>query len=206
MNIEAVAGTDQWFAARRGMLTASRVADALAMLKTGKPSESRRKLAFELVAERVTGILVERFVTPAMQWGIEQQSNAIQAYEELTGNIVGPELFVLHPSVDWFGATPDGLVGEDGLLECKCPTTPTHVAWRLTGEVPDQHKPQMLAQLACTGRKWVDFVSFDPRIPGPARLFVRRFEPPRKRIEEVEEGARKFLAEVAAMCEQLEAA
>ncbi len=206
MNVEAIAGTDQWFAARRGMLTASRVADALAMLKNGKPSESRRKLAHELVAERVTGILVERYVTPAMTWGIEQQHNALIAYEERTGNICGPELFVLHPTIDWFGATPDSLVGDDGLVETKCPTTPTHVAWTLAGEVPEQHKPQMLAQLACTGRKWVDFVSFDPRINGRASLFIRRFEPTPEQILAVEDGAREFLAEVAAMCEQLETA
>ena len=204
--IEALAGTPNWLAARRGMLTASVVKDALAVLKSGKPSESRTKLAHRLVAERVTGFAVDNYVTPAMQWGIDHQSEAIAEYEARTGNIVGPEAFFQHPTIDWFGATPDGLIGGDGLIEVKCPTTPTHVAWTLAGEVPEEHRLQMLAQLACTGRKWVDFVSFDPRIPTGARLFIRRFEPDRADIERVEEGAREFLELVAAMTEQLEMA
>lgn len=206
MNVEAIAGTPQWLAARRGLLTASRIADALAVLKTGKPSESRRKLMFELLAERMTGIAVDHYVTPAMQWGIDNQADAITEYEAETGEIVGPELFVLHPEIDWLGATPDGLVGSDGLLEVKCPTTPKHLAWVMAGEVPTEHRPQMLCQLACTRRKWVDFVSYDPRVKGKSRLFIVRFEPDAAEIEKLEAGAREFLAELQAMSDQLEAA
>ena len=206
MEIEAVAGTPQWLAARRGLLTASRVADALAVLKNGKPSESRRKLMFELLAERMSGVAVEHFVTPAMQWGIDHQADATAAYEAATGELVGPEVFVLHDSIDWFGATPDGLVGSDGLIEIKCPTTPKHLAWVFAGEVPDEHRPQMLAQLSCTGRQWVDFVSFDPRVKGKAQLFIKRFEPAREEVEKIEAGVREFLAELDAMSKQLEAA
>lgn len=206
MNVEAVAGTPQWHAARRGMLTASRVADALAVLKTGKPSESRRKLMFELLAERMTGFAADHYVTPAMAWGIDNQAGAIAEYEAETGEIVGPELFVLHPEIDWLGATPDGLVGSDGLLEVKCPTTPKHLTWVMAGEVPAEHRPQMLCQLACTRRKWVDFVSYDPRVKGKSRLFIARFEPDAAEIEKLEAGAREFLAELQAMSDQLEAA
>ena len=206
MEVEALAGTPNWHAARRGLLTASRMADAIAVLKTGKPSEARRKLMFELLAERMTGIAVDHYVTPAMQWGLDNQADAIAAYEAETGELVGPEVFVLHPSIDWLGATPDGLVGSDGLLEIKCPTTPKHLAWVMAGEVPDEHKPQMLCQLACTRRQWVDFVSFDPRVKGAARLFIRRFEPAASEIERIEEGAREFLAELQAMADALEAA
>jgi putative phage-type endonuclease len=206
MEVEALAGTPNWHAARRGLLTASRMADAIAVLKTGKPSESRRKLMFELLAERMTGNAVDHYVTPAMQWGLDNQADAIAAYEAETGELVGPEVFVLHPSIDWLGATPDGLVGSDGLLEIKCPTTPKHLAWVMAGEVPEEHKPQMLCQLACTRRQWVDFVAFDPRVKGPARLFIRRFEPPASEIERIEEGAREFLAELQAMADALEAA
>lgn len=206
MNVEAVAGTPQWHAARRGVLTASRVADALAVLKTGKPSESRRKLMFELLAERMTGFAADHYVTPAMQWGIDNQAGAIAEYEAETGEIVGPELFVLHPEIDWLGATPDGLVGSDGLLEVKCPTTPKHLAWVMAAEVPAEHRPQMLCQLACTRRKWVDFVSYDPRVKGKSRLFIVRFAPDAADIEKLEAGAREFLAELQAMSEQLEAA
>ena len=205
MQIEAYAGTPNFFAARRGLLTASRIADALAVLKNGKPSEARRKLMFDLLAERMSGVAVEHYVTPAMEWGIAHQADATAAYEAETGELVGPEVFVLHPSIDWFGATPDGLVGAAGLIEIKCPTTPKHLAWVMAGEVPDEHKPQMLAQLACTGRQWVDFVSFDPRVRKP-QLFIRRFEPDRAEVERIEAGAREFLAELEAMEKQLEAA
>lgn len=205
MQIEAYAGTPNFFAARRGLLTASRIADALAVLKNGKPSEARRKLMFDLLAERMSGVAVEHYVTPAMEWGIAHQADATAAYEAETGELVGPEVFVLHPSIDWFGATPDGLVGAAGLIEIKCPTTPKHLAWVMAGEVPDEHKPQMLAQLACTGRQWVDFVSFDPRVRKP-QLFIRRFAPDRAEVERIEAGARDFLAELDAMEKQLEAA
>lgn len=206
MEAEALAGTANWHAARRGCLTASRMADAIAVLKTGKPSESRRKLMFDLLAERMSGVAVEHYVTPAMEWGIAHQADATAAYEAETGELVGPEVFVLHPSIDWFGATPDGLVGASGLIEIKCPTTPKHLAWVMAGEVPDEHKPQMLAQLACTGRQWVDFVAFDPRVQKGPQLFIRRFQPERAEIERIEAGARDFLAELAAMEIQLEAA
>ena len=206
MEVEALAGTNQWHAARRGCLTASRMADAIAVLKNGKPSEARRKLMFDLLAERMSGVAVEHYVTPAMEWGIAHQADAMAAYEAETGELVGPEVFVLHPSIDWFGATPDGLVGSDGLVEIKCPTTPKFLAWRMAGEVPEEHRPQMLAQLACTGRQWVDFVAFDPRVQKGPQLFIRRFQPERSEIERIEAGARDFLAELAAMEIQLEAA
>lgn len=206
IEVEAIAGTPNWHAARRGLLTASRVADALAVLKNGKPSESRRKLMVELLAERVSGYIVDHYVTPAMQHGIDNQPHAIAAYEAETGELVGPEVFVLHPEIDWAGATPDGTIGSDGLIEVKCPTTPTHLTWLLAGEVPEQHRLQMTFQLACTRRQWVDFVSYDPRIKGDAQLFIRRFEPSRDEIEKVEAGARQFLAELEAMSIQLRAA
>ena len=206
MEAEALAGTNQWHAARRGCLTASRMADAIAVLKNGKPSEARRKLMFDLLAERMSGVAVEHYVTPAMEWGIAHQADATAAYEAETGELVGPEVFVLHPSIDWFGATPDGIIGSDGLIEIKCPTTPKHLAWVMAGEVPDEHKPQMLAQLACTGRQWVDFVAFDPRVQKGPQLFIRRFQPERAEVERIEAGAREFLEELPAMERQLEAA
>ena len=163
-----------------------------------------RKAAFELLAERVSGYAVDHYVTPAMQWGIDNQPHAIAAYEAETGELVGPEVFVLHPEIDWAGATPDGTIGRDGLIEVKCPTTPTHLTWLLAGEVPEQHRLQMTFQLACARRQWVDFVSYDPRIKGKAQLFIRRFEPSRDEIEKVEAGAREFLNELEAMSLQLE--
>lgn len=207
MNIEAIAGTDNWVAARRGVLTASRIADAIAVLKTGKPSESRRRVAFELLAERATGLATDHYVSSAMQWGTDQQPAARAAYEARTGLLAGPEVFVLHPSIDWAGATPDGLLDPDGLIEIKCPTTPVHLRYVLMsrdGKVPDDYRPQMLWQLACTRRKWVDFVSFDPRVEGPSRIAIARFEPTAQEVEEIEAKAQSFLDEVAAMAEQLQ--
>lgn len=196
MRVEATAGTAAWTAARRGLLTASRMKDAAALLKTGKPSESRIRLMKELAAERLTGAAVDHYVTSAMQWGIDNQAGAISAYEALTGEIVGPELFVLHPKIEFFGATPDGLVGSDGLIEVKCPTTTTYVEWVLAGVVPEEHKLQMATQCACAGRQWVDFVAHDPRMPAGQTLFVRRYEPTADEIAHVEKVATDFLREL----------
>jgi hypothetical protein len=108
-----------------------------------------------------------------------------------------------HPSIEHLGASPDGLVGSDGLIEIKCPTTGTHLQTILDGVVPTQHYPQMILQAACTGREWVDFVSFDPRVDEPHQLFVRRFYPTKEQIAEVESEAIQFLAEVDVMFEVL---
>ena len=198
--LEAFAGTENWLAARRGCLTASRVADALAVLRTGKHSEKRQKLLFDLLAERVTGYKVDNFVTPAMQWGIDMQASAISAYEAQTGELVGPEAFFLHKSIDWFGATPDGLVG-DGLIEVKCPTSPRFLQIVSTEEIPAEWQTQMTAQCAVMQREWVDFVLFDPRVV-KAPLWVKRFSPSDKAIVQLEEGVEAFLDELQVMTER----
>lgn len=203
MNAIERTNTAQWLQSRLGCLTASRMADAMATLKSGKPAEAQVKLAHEILAERLTQAAVAHYVTPAMQWGIDNQSNAVAAYENARGVLVGGEAFFLHDSIDFFGATPDGLIDTDGLVEVKCPTSPTFVRWSLSGEVPTEYKPQMLAQLACTGRAWVDFVAFDPRMPSKQQLFIRRFEPAREEVETIENAAREFLAAVDRMFEAM---
>jgi len=192
--------TAAWFSARTGKLTASRMADALDFLKNGKPSARRIKYLQEVVAERLTDAIAPHYVTDDMRWGIEQEPVAKAEYTLRTGQLVQPCFFFDHFDIDNFGASPDGLVG-DGLIECKCPRTSTHIAWVADGVVPDEHKPQMLAQMACTGRSWCDFVSFDPRIQGPRRLFVTRYTPTQSEIAAVEDAARQFLAEVEALFE-----
>jgi hypothetical protein len=178
------------------------MADAVAFLKGGKEAEARKKYKIELIAERMTDTMVSRYVNDAMQWGIEQEPFARARYEELTGELVTLCGFALHGGIQFFGASPDGLVGEDGLVEIKCPTSETYTGWIIGGVVPEQHKPQMLAQLAVTGRKYVDFFSFDPRVKVEVhQSFLRRFEPPEEDIAATEEAARKFLAEVDAMFE-----
>lgn len=193
-----------WLSARAGKLTASRMADALDFRKDGKPGAARVKLMKEILAERLTGSSVRHYVTDAMQWGLEQEAEARAAYEAATGELVADAGFYDHPSIDLFGATPDGLIGRDGLIETKAPTTTTFVDWMMAGVVPEEHKPQMLAQLACTRRTWCEFVAFDPRIRDPKRrLFIRRFAPPPEEIAGIERAAEAFLAEVDAAWDQL---
>jgi hypothetical protein len=197
--------TGAWFNARTGHLTASRMRSAMAYLKqsekdreAGKLREDRserKNLKIEVLAERMTGDIVEKYTTAAMQWGIEQESNAKAAYEAATGRLVTDVGFVLHPSIEWLGASPDGFVA-DGLIEIKCPNTSTHVGWILDGTIPEEHIPQMTLQCACTKRGWCDFVSYDPRISEAQQLFVRRFYPTDEQIETVEKEAKLFLLEV----------
>lgn len=196
-------GSPEWIRQRIGYLTASRMAIAMDFLKSGKESEARKKLKFDILAERLTDAAVEHYVTDEMRWGIENEPSARETYEAMSGSLVMPMGFVPHPTIELFGASPDGAVDADGLVEFKCPKTTTHIAWMLAGQVPEQHKPQMLAQLACTRRQWVDFVSYDPRVPEAQQLFVRRFQPKPEDIAAVEKAAQEFLVEVEAMFEQL---
>ena len=196
--------TNEWIKERVGCLTASRMADALSFLKNGKESEARRKLKVALVAERMTGFATENFVNDAMKWGIEQEAAAKERYEEITGNLIASCGFALHETIPYLGASPDGLVAPDGLVECKCPTTATFVDWKSAGVVPEQHKPQMLAQLCVTGRKWCDFFAYDPRVKAETHQhFLRRFEPSAEDIAKVEEAAKVFLAEVEDLFEKV---
>lgn len=196
-------GSASWLSARCGHLTASRMADAMAMLKSGKPSEARNKLLIEILAERMTGDAMPHFVNDAMRHGIETEPLAKSAYESASGNLLDACGFILHPSIEHFGASPDSLLDDDAVVEFKCPTSTTHIGWMLAGVVPDQHKPQMLAQLACTQRTRAVFVSFDPRMPHARQLFIKEWAPDPAEIAAVEGAARSFLAELDAMFAQL---
>jgi len=195
-------GTGAWFNERTGKLTASRMRSAMKRLKTGEDSAERRNLKIEILAERLTGDIVPKFSTAAMQWGIDNEPFAKETYEQVTGRVIQDCGFFNHPSIEFCGASPDGLV-EEGLIEVKCPTTGTHLEWVLQGEVPAEYKPQMTLQAAVTGRPWVDFVSFDPRVPAPHQLFVRRFYLTPSELEHIEDEALRFLEEVDVMFETL---
>jgi putative phage-type endonuclease len=188
-------GTGEWFNARTGKLTASRMRSAMKRLKNGEDSAERKNLKIEILCERMTGDIVDKFVSTAMQWGIEKEPEAKAAYEAKTGRIITDVGFIDHPRIEFCGASPDGFV-DDGLIEIKCPNTSTHVGWILDGSIPEEHKAQMTLQAAVTGRSWVDFVSYDPRMPEPQQLLVRRFYPTPAEIAEIEEEAKKFLNEV----------
>lgn len=187
--------SDEWFAARLGKVTASRVADVVAKTKSGY-STSRANYMAELVAERLTGVKAEGYTNAAIQWGTDQEPEARLAYEFRTDAAIEEIGFVAHPTIDMSGASPDALVGLDGLAEIKCPLTATHIETLLTGVIPARYETQMLWQMACTGRSWCDYVSFDPRLPEEMRLFVKRFPRDAARIAELEEEVRTFLFEL----------
>lgn len=192
-----------FLAVRCGKLTASRMKDATAFNKDGKPSQKRSDLMRDLLAERITGLSTRHFVNPAMQWGLDHEQEAKEYFTKVTGTVLIPSGFYDSPHIDMFGATPDSEIGNDGLAEIKCPTTATYIEWVMAGTVPDEHKPQMLAQLACTGRKYVIFVAFDPRIKDEGRrLFVREFRPAESEIIHIELQAQNFLNELEKMFQQ----
>lgn len=187
----------EWLHMRCGSVTGSRVCDVMARLKKGGESVARRNYKADLVVENITGLTTLHFVTPAMEHGIENEPLAKAAYEMQTDATVEDGGLWLHDEISRFMASPDGLVGEDGLIEVKCPQTTTHLEYLMAGVVPEDHQPQMLAEMACTGRQWVDFVSYDPRLPKRLQLFIRRFPRDEKRIAEMEEEVKTFLLEVA---------
>ena len=194
--------TDEWFAARLGKVTASRVADVIAKTKTG-PSASRENYATQLVLERLTNKQAESYTNSAMQWGTETEPMARQAYELKRGLFVNETGFVDHPTIEMCGASPDGLVGADGLIEIKCPNSATHMETILNQKVPAKYIPQMMWQMACTGRNWCDFVSFDPRFPENLQIFIERviYDPTYVRMLELE--ITQFLDEVTKKVEIL---
>ena len=193
--------TEEWFAARLGKVTASRVADVLAKIKSGE-SASRKNYKMELVVQRLTNKQGESFTNAAMEHGVTTEPFARMAYEAHTGTFVKEEGFVDHPTIEGFGCSPDGIVGE-GLIEIKCGNTATHVDWLLDGKAPSRHIPQMMAQMACTGAKFCDFVSFDPRVPDDLQLFVIRVERDDEYIAEMEKEVKLFLQEVDDLHKQL---
>lgn len=189
--------SEDWFAIRLGKVTASCISKVTAKTKTGWGAE-RANYRAQLVAERLTGQRQDSFTNAAMQWGIDTEEQARTAYAFLHGQNVVEEAFVVHPTIEMAGASPDGLVGADGLVEIKCPNTATHIDTLKGQAIPSKYIGQMDWQMACTGRQWCDFVSFDPRLPEEMQLFVQRHHRDDARIAELETLVTEFLAEVDA--------
>lgn len=185
--------SEEWFKARLGKVTASRVADVLAKIKSGE-SASRRNYKIQLVSERLTGEKQETYINQAMQDGIDREFYARERYVQQHGEVeeVG---FIQHPTLE-AGASPDGLVGDDGLIEIKCPLGTTHTETLMTQEVPSKYIPQIQFQLLCTGRKWCDFISYNPMFPEHLQLFVKRVDADPVYQKELEVEVSKFLDEV----------
>lgn len=195
MHDEIVQGTDEWHKLRLGKVTASRVADVVAKTKSGY-SASRANYAAELIQERLTGLRTEGFTSAAMQWGTDMEPEARSAYEFFRAEEVVQVPFVGHPTIGDAGASPDGLVGPEGLVEIKCPNTATHIETLRFKQVPAKYITQMQWQMACTGRKWCDFVSYDPRMQDSMRFFCKRIHRDDEMIASLEAEVIGFLKEV----------
>lgn len=198
-------GTTEWLFDRLGHLTSSGAIDAISCLKNGKESIARKKYKVQVVTERLTGIPRDSFLDRLriIKWGREQEANARLAYEFITGSEVEEVGFLKHSTIENLGASPDGLILSDGLVEFKCPESTTHIEYILNGVVPDEYKPQMIDQLLVTERDWCDFVSYDPRLDINNRIFIVRFQPTNKEIIEFEKQAIEFLKEANELFDRL---
>jgi putative phage-type endonuclease len=196
--------SDEWYQARLGKVTASRIGDVMARTKSGYGA-GRKTYMVELVVERITGMQAESYESRAMRRGTEEEPMSITEYEVREVVMVEPVGFVQHPTIEMSGASPDGLVNEDGLVEMKNPNTATHFDTILTRKISRRYLLQIQWQLACTGRLWCDFVSCDTRLSNPYRLVVIRVERDDELIEMISDEVVKFLGELSAMVDAVEA-
>lgn len=188
-------GSPEWFAARVGKVTASRVSDIVARTKSGYAA-SRANYMAELLCERLTGERGPTFQTSAMAWGTTNEPVARQLFVEKFGMPVEEVGFVPHATIINAGASPDGLIQDDGLLEIKCPQTATHLELLSGGNIPARYMFQMYWQMACTGRDWCMFVCFDPRLPEPMQMYTEEVPRDEKIIAELEDEVIKFIDEL----------
>lgn len=194
-------GSPAWLAERVGHCTASRFKDVMDFLKSGKEGAKRAGYRMELVVERLTGSATEHYVNDFMAWGTENEPMAIMAYEAHTGAMVARKGFIHHPTVPMCGGSVDGLVGEDGIIEIKCPATGTHIKTLLGAEC--EHLPQIQGYLWIIGRKWCDFISYDPRLPDGLQLYIQRIARDDDYVSELAGNVFQFLAEVDELHQRL---
>ena len=196
----------EWRAQRCGMLTASRAVDVCKRGAKGNKLAGYESYMNELIAERLTGEPAPHVCTPAMQWGTDHEDEAAKAYEIKTGNMVTGDgkTFYKHPSIEGLGASPDRFVGSDGIVEIKCPACGTHLERLRSREIPELYKWQILTQLIVTGRKWVDFVDYDPRFRNKGlELLIIHWEPTEAELKECEARLREFLDELNKTMEEI---
>lgn len=188
-------GSDAWKAERAGKIGASSIGDLMARTKSGYGA-SRANLIARLVCERLTGVPQDGYVSAAMSWGTEHEGEARAAYEARKGVFVEQTGWVPHPEIQGAGASPDGLVNDDGLVEIKAPNTATHIETLLSGKPDNRYRLQMQWQMEVCGRQWCDFVSYDPRMPEHLRLFVTRVERDGAAINEIRAEVLRALDEI----------
>lgn len=191
--------TEEWVAARLGKVTASKIADVMAKGRGNAPSATRANYMAQLVAERLTGVAADSFTNAAMQHGTDTEPQARAQYIMRTGNMVEEVGFVSHPGGLASGASPDGTIGEDGLIEIKCPNTATHIATLRGASIDRKYVLQMHWQMICTGRDWCDFVSYDPRLPDDLSMKIERVERDAYLCAEIEAEVAAFLGELDAL-------
>lgn len=188
-------GSPEWIQDRLGKVTASRISDMLAKTKSGWGA-SRDNYMAELISERLTGTQAEHYINAEMIWGTEHEAEAITAYDFYAGAEIQECGFIPHPRIAMAGASPDRLIGSEGILEVKSPLTKTHIETLIGGSIPKKYTDQMQFQMACTGRQWADFVSYDPRLPERLKLFTRRLKRDDSAIAEMEKQVVQFLDEL----------
>lgn len=199
-NIEQ--GSLEWQQLRLGKCTASRVSDVMATVKSGE-AISRRNYRIQLVCERLTGLKEESYSNHHMERGVMLEPIARALYEAKNDVFVNEIPFVDHPTIPMAGASPDGLVGDDGLIEVKSPTAANHIETILSGGSPSKYYPQMQWQMACMNKKWVDFISYCPVVGDDLALYIFRVFRNDEYITEMELEVTKFLNEVNDLYNQL---
>lgn len=194
----------EWHKCRLGKITASKINDVMSKIKSGEAA-ARRDYRVQLAVERLTGEPTESFTNAAMQWGVDQEDSAREVYEFISGNTVEQIGFVDHPSIPMSGCSPDGLIGDDGMVEIKCPKTATHVGYLLDGGIPKQHMNQMQWQMECADRQWCHFVSYDPRMPTELQLYMVHVERDEELLANIRQAVIALLGEVETMVQELRA-
>lgn len=194
--------SQEWFEARLGKVTASRVSDVLATIKSGEAA-SRKNYKLQLVTERLTGKKIDTYMNQAMQDGIDREETAREIYSKIVDSQVYQDGFIQHPKIEMSGASPDGFVGKNGIIEIKCPIETTHTTNLLERKLPSKYKPQVQFQLACTEREWCDFISYNPNFELRLQLMYVRIYRDDEYIKMLEFEITKFLEEVEEMINQL---
>ncbi|ALE02908.1 lambda exonuclease family protein [Bartonella ancashensis] len=191
--------TAEWFQARLGRVTASNIDYVVNRTVKGLPTSKYEDYKIKLITERLTGQINPSYETQAMQWGVEHEDEAIEEYSFIYDTHVTRCGFIPHPTFKMAGASPDGLIGKDGLIEIKCPQSTTHLRFFLNGDIKPEYLLQMQFQMACTGRKWCDFVSYDPRFTDQSarlRMKVQRINRDDEQIEHINKAVERFLTEI----------
>ncbi|CAK01377.1 lambda exonuclease family protein [Bartonella tribocorum] len=198
--------TEEWFQARLGKVTASNVYNVLSKTARGTPTSKYENYKIQLMTERLAEKVNQFYTTPAMQWGIEHEEDALREYEFIYDTIVTRCGFIEHPTIKMAGASPDGFIGDDGLVEVKCPQKNTHLRFFIDDNIKPEYSAQMQFQMACTGRKWCDFISYNPHFVGKSlhlRMKIKRIHRDEEQIEQINQAIEVFLEEIEQEMEKI---